>query len=75
MSTYKGFEKLENMVNFGNYALVLGPNYKRIRDFSNMSNSKVNELLDKLTELGAAIVSSQTFKNSTIIKNAVIDLP
>lgn len=75
MSAYKGFEKLEKLSNFGNYSLVLGPDYKRIRDFSNMSNSKVNELLNKLNNFGATIVSSQVFKNSNVIKNIVIDLP
>ena len=75
MSYLKGFEKLETLTNFGNYSLVLGPDYKRIREFNNMSNSKVNELLSELNNLGATIVSSQVFKNTTMIKNVVIDLP
>lgn len=75
MSYLKGFEKLETLTNFGNYSLVLGPNYKRIRSFNNLSNSKVNELLDKLKDLGATVISSQTFKNSNVVKNVVIDLP
>lgn len=75
MSYLKGFEKLEKLTNFGNYSLVLGPEYKRIRSFNNLSNSKVNELVDELNDLGATIISSQTFKNSNVVKNVVIDLP
>ena len=75
MSYLKGFEKLESMVNFSNYSLVLGPDYKRIRNFNSLSNSFTFELLNKLNNLGATTISSQTFKNSNIIKNVVIDLP